>query len=29
MPSEIGARLWELLRDPFYIRGPNDQGIGI
>jgi nitrate/nitrite transport system permease protein len=29
MPSQIGARLWELLRDPFYIRGPNDQGIGI
>ena len=28
-PSEIGLRLWELLRDPFYIRGPNDQGIGI
>ena len=28
-PSEIGARLWELLRDPFYIRGTNDQGIGI
>jgi nitrate/nitrite transport system permease protein len=29
MPSQIGARLWELIRDPFYIRGPNDQGIGI
>ena len=29
MPSEIGVRLWELVRDPFYIRGPNDQGIGI
>ncbi len=28
-PSEIGARLWELLRDPFSIRGTNDQGIGI
>ena len=28
-PSEIGRRLWELLRDPFYVRGPNDQGIGI
>ena len=28
-PSEIGLRLWELLRDPFYIRGTNDQGIGI
>ncbi len=29
MPSEIGARLVELLRDPFYVRGTNDQGIGI
>lgn len=29
MPSEIGARLWQLLRDPFYVRGPNDQGIGV
>ena len=29
MPSEIGARLWHLLRDPFYVRGPNDQGIGV
>ncbi|MBR0668575.1 nitrate ABC transporter permease [Roseomonas hellenica] len=29
MPSEIGARLWQLLRDPFYVRGTNDQGIGI
>jgi nitrate/nitrite transport system permease protein len=29
MPSEIAVRLWELVRDPFYIRGPNDQGIGI
>ena len=28
-PSEIGRRLYELLSDPFYIRGPNDQGIGI
>jgi nitrate/nitrite transport system permease protein len=29
MPSEIAVRLWELLRDPFYVRGTNDQGIGI
>ena len=29
LPSEIAARLWELLRDPFYVRGPNDQGIGV
>lgn len=28
-PSQIAVRLWELLRDPFYVRGPNDQGIGI
>lgn len=28
-PGAVAARLWELLRDPFYIRGPNDQGIGI
>ncbi len=29
LPSEIAARLWELLRDPFYVRGTNDQGIGV
>lgn len=28
-PSEIAVRAWELLRDPFYVRGTNDQGIGI
>jgi nitrate/nitrite transport system permease protein len=28
-PSAIGLRLWELLRDPFYVRGTNDQGIGV
>jgi nitrate/nitrite transport system permease protein len=28
-PSAIALRLWELLRDPFYIRGANDRGIGI
>jgi nitrate/nitrite transport system permease protein len=28
-PSQIGARLVELLRDPFHQRGTNDQGIGI
>lgn len=28
-PSEIAVQLWELVKDPFYIRGPNDQGIGI
>jgi nitrate/nitrite transport system permease protein len=25
----VALRLWELVRDPFYVRGPNDQGIGI
>jgi nitrate/nitrite transport system permease protein len=29
LPSEIAVRLWDLLRDPFYVRGPNDQGIGV
>jgi nitrate/nitrite transport system permease protein len=28
-PSDIGARLVELLSDPFHRRGTNDQGIGI
>jgi phosphonate ABC transporter permease subunit PhnE len=28
-PSAIFARLLELLADPFYVRGPNDQGIGV
>ncbi|MCA3274281.1 MAG: nitrate ABC transporter permease [Roseomonas sp.] len=28
-PSAIFARLLELLSDPFYVRGPNDQGIGV
>ena len=28
-PSDIAARAWTLIRDPFYIRGANDQGIGI
>ncbi len=28
-PLEVGARLWEQLRAPFYDRGPNDKGIGI
>lgn len=28
-PSEILARAWHHLRDPFYVRGANDQGIGI
>ena len=28
-PSAIFARLVELLADPFYVRGTNDQGIGV
>jgi nitrate/nitrite transport system permease protein len=28
-PGEVAARIWEHLRDPFYVRGTNDQGIGI
>ncbi len=28
-PSQVGARLWSHLSDPFYDRGPNDKGIGI
>lgn len=28
-PSAIWARLVELLADPFYVRGTNDQGIGV
>ena len=27
-PGRVAARLVELLRDPFYDRGPNDKGIG-
>ena len=28
-PSDVAAHAWRLLRDPFYVRGVNDQGIGI
>ena len=28
-PSDVALRAWALLRDPFYVRGANDQGIGI
>ena len=27
-PSDIAARAWHHLRDPFYVRGTNDQGLG-
>ena len=26
---DVGAKLWEHLRQPFYDKGPNDKGIGI
>jgi nitrate/nitrite transport system permease protein len=28
-PAEVGAKIWEHLRDPFYDRGSNDKGLGI
>ena len=28
-PLDVGAKLWEHLRQPFYDRGPNDKGVGI
>jgi nitrate/nitrite transport system permease protein len=28
-PTDVAIRAWTLLKDPFYIRGTNDQGIGI
>ena len=28
-PIDVGAKLWEHLRRPFYDNGPNDKGIGI
>ena len=28
-PSDIAVRAWQILQDPFYVRGTNDQGIGI
>ena len=28
-PTDVLERAWVLLRDPFYIHGTNDQGIGI
>lgn len=28
-PMEVGAKLWELVSNPFYDKGPNDKGIGI
>jgi nitrate/nitrite transport system permease protein len=28
-PFEVGAKIWEHLKQPFYDKGPNDKGIGI
>ena len=28
-PLDVGAKLWEHLRRPFYNNGPNDKGVGI
>jgi nitrate/nitrite transport system permease protein len=28
-PTEVGNKLWQHLKDPFYDRGSNDKGIGI
>jgi nitrate/nitrite transport system permease protein len=28
-PFEVGAKIWEHLKDPFYDRGSNDKGLGI
>ena len=28
-PLDVGVRLWEHLKRPFYDNGPNDKGLGI
>ena len=28
-PLDVGAKLWEHVRHPFYDNGPNDKGVGI
>ena len=28
-PLDVGAKLWQHLRQPFYDKGPNDKGLGI
>ena len=28
-PLDVGATLWQHLKDPFYDKGPNDKGVGI
>jgi nitrate/nitrite transport system permease protein len=28
-PLQVGAKLWEHIKQPFYDNGPNDKGVGI
>ncbi len=28
-PADVGAKLWEHIKSPFYDNGPNDKGLGI
>jgi nitrate/nitrite transport system permease protein len=28
-PADVGARIWQHLKEPFYDHGPNDKGVGI
>jgi nitrate/nitrite transport system permease protein len=28
-PIEVGSKLWEHIKQPFYDKGPNDKGVGI
>jgi nitrate/nitrite transport system permease protein len=28
-PTEVGAKIWQHVKDPFYDKGTNDKGIGI
>jgi len=28
-PLDVGAKLWEQVKNPFYDKGPNDKGLGI
>ncbi len=28
-PADVGAKIWQHIKDPFYDRGTNDKGIGI
>jgi len=28
-PADVGAKIWQHLKEPFYDHGPNDKGVGI